>query len=155
MASIPERLRTGSRPIDNQFDEAELLYVRCLSDHVDGGRFLPAGIKFPDWSTNRAKYSEPLDVLLPEFEHWGIAGFNVGAIPAQLKIGDSKVYAFAPIHDPTPENYSHTEVRTFKDGVYDNNLKVPTLIKKEFRTRLAAMTTIIKTPALSSLDSQL
>ena len=151
MPDIPDQLRTGDRAPDNQFGQDELLFVRCLSDQVDGEHLLPAGIKFPDWSTNRERYSEPQDVLLPNFERWGIAGFKVSAVPARLQTGESKEYTFAAIHEPVPDNYAHTEVRAFKDGAHDRDLKVPTLIKKEFRTRLSALTSIIKKPEESSL----
>lgn len=153
MASIPDRLRVSGRQPDPIFDAGEFLYVRCKDDQVDGLQLKPAAIKFPNWSTNRSKYSEPEDVLLPSFSDWRVAKFKVGHIPKSLQEGQSKVFSFRPVHDPVhaplnpedpPENYAHTEVRAFKDGgVFNEKMDVPTTIKKSFRTKLSEHTEVL------------
>jgi len=146
MNKIPERLITGGRQPDPIFDFDEALYVRCQTKDINAGHILPSGIRFPDWSTNRSKYSEPGDVLLPSFARWGIGSFKVRDIPSELQFEQSKCYSFCPVHDPLPENYAHTEVRTFKDGQFDRNTQVATSIKKLFRILLSEASIILKYP---------
>ena len=159
MLSIPDRLRSNGRQPDPIFEDNECLYFRCSVDQIDENGILQDAIKFPNWSTNRAKYSEPEDVLLPKFSNWGIAQFRIIDIPKSLQSEGGITCQFRPIHDPvslsvedgdTYENYAHTEVRTFKDNVFDIKRKPPTLIKKEFRARLAARIKIIKRPSALS-----
>ena len=138
----------NGRLIDPFFDEDELLYNRCLSEHVYREQLLPTGIRFPDWSVNRAKYSEPEDVLVPNFQDWGIAQFEVRNIPKSLispAPGNVK-FDFKVEHDPLNDNYSHSEVRTYKNGHHSKNLNVSTTVKKEFRQMLSEKTVLILTP---------
>lgn len=92
------------------------------------GFVLPPGIPFPDLSTNREKYSEPEDVVLGyEEDAVAIAAARVRDIPE--RVGE---YEFRPVHVPEPENYAHTEVRTFQEGEHLER-KPSKTVRKEFR----------------------
>jgi hypothetical protein len=136
----------NGRSIDPCFDGDELLYNRCLLEHINGEQLLPTGIRFPDWSVNRAKYSEPEDVLVPDFQDWGIAQFEVRNIPKSLISPGSVKFDFKVEHDPLNDNYSHSEVRTYKNGQHSKDLDVNKTVKKEFRQLLSERTVLISRP---------
>ncbi len=142
----PERMYRVGRPIDSYFEEDELLYNRCRLEHVDGERLLPTGIRFPDWSVNRGKYSEPEDVLIPEYWDWGIAQFEVSSVPKSLNLPGNTQFEFRVEHDPLENNYSHSEVRTYKDGNHHRKLEVNKTVKKQFRQILSDRTLLIRQP---------
>ena len=71
----------------------------------------------------------------------GIIQIEVQDIPSPIKLpGQKNKYSFAVVHDPMcdeeEENYSHSEVRWYKNAQYKKNLKVSDEIKKYFRTKL-------------------
>lgn len=148
--NIPERLLRQGRIVDRQFDSSERLYHRCQLRHIDSERLLPEAIRFPNFSVNRSKYSEPEDVLLPNYQDWGIAAFEVIDIPESQSTDTNTEYSWRVEHDPLDENYAHSEVRTFKNSVYTENLKVPTTIKKEFRQILSDRARVIHKPRIQS-----
>ena len=77
-------------------------------------------------------------VLLPSWPEHGVLAFRVQDIPARLEqAGMSYVFEFQPIHDPEEENYSHTEIRTYRDGIHDKKIEPPKTIRKKFRQMLA------------------
>lgn len=137
----------AGRPVDMNFDENEHLYVRCQKQHIEGEKLLPTGIRFPDWSVNREKYSEPEDVLIPNFSDWGIVQFKVKNVPELLESPGDIKYNFKVEHDPLEENYSHSEIRTYKNGHHSKNLEVNKTVKKLFRQILSEQMVIIKQPA--------
>jgi hypothetical protein len=144
----PDRMYRSGRSLDQVFDESELLYNRCLAEHIEEERLLATAIRFPDWSVNRAKYSEPEDVLIPDYLDWGIAAFEVGNVPKSLTSpapGNVK-YDFRVAHDPVEDNYSHSEVRTYKDEHHEKKLDVNKTVKKLFRQILSEKTVIIRKP---------
>lgn len=146
---IPYRLLRGNRPLDPDFDEREVLFHRFnklidVDEHI-----YPSSIRFPDFSVNRSKYSEPYDILIPKYFDWGIFSFQVKDIPDPISIPGDKLtlYQFNAEHVPLEENYSHSEVRTSKDGVYVKDMKIKNkIIKKTFRFKLSDKATIIKYP---------
>ncbi|MTJ22697.1 hypothetical protein FJR06_15770 [Dolichospermum sp. UHCC 0352] len=140
----PQKMYRMSHPVDMSFDENEKLYNRCQKEHINGERLLPTGIKFPDWSVNREKYSDPEDVLVPNFFDWGIAQFKVSDVPEQIESPGNIKYDFRVEHDPTEDNYAHSEVRTYKDGNHSKKLEVNKTVKKLFRQMLSEKTVIIK-----------
>lgn len=129
MAEIPERLRRRGRAAVQEFSSDERLFRRVTPHHpLDSEGFvLPPGVPLPDLSVNREKYSEPEDVLIGHPDAVGIAAAVVGDIPAEID-----GYEFLPVHDPQEDNYSHTEIRTFRDGKRLRR-KPPNLVRKEFR----------------------
>jgi hypothetical protein len=138
------------RPVDIEFDPSEDLYYRCRVEHVAGDRLLPQAIRFPDFSVNRSKYSEPEDVLIPAYSNWGISAFKVGDLPPEQQTDSTTpVYSWQVVHDPIEDNYSHSEVRSYKNGTYSKTLDVPKTMKKFFRQVLSDRAHIIKTPTSS------
>jgi hypothetical protein len=128
-------LRQG-RPVDSKFDVTEKLYRRCVDREVREGRPFVDQIPFyPAMSVNRSKFSKPHDVLYPDyFDTCGVLSFTVGDIPEPYQIEGGARYEWKPEHDPLEENYSHTEVRTYRDGAFDRNHQIGSkLVKKYFR----------------------
>lgn len=144
----PERMYRDGRPVDDNFDDNEHLYNRFKKEFIDQGKFSPMGVKFPDWSVNREKYSDPEDVLIPDFLDWGIAQFKVSDIPNTVPSppqSDVK-YTFKVKHDPAEDNYSHSEVRSYKNEEHTRKIEVNKTVKKFFRQLIAEKTVIIKQP---------
>ena len=123
--STPERLLQQGRAIDPEFAPGESLYLR-YSPQIEATEDLPASamaIRFPDFSVNRGKYSEPEDVLIPNWPDFGIAAFRVRDVPTSVS-GRGIVYEFKVEHDPLELNYAHSEVRTYKDGKRRREVKL-------------------------------
>ena len=87
----------------------------------------PAGVPFPDLSVNRGKYSEPSDVLIGYPSAVGVATARVEDIPESIDD-----FEFRPVHDPEPDNYSHAEIRAFRDGEHVRR-KPPKTVRNRFR----------------------
>ncbi len=142
----------GDRSVDNNFESNELLYRRFCPDEVLGDRLAPDSIKFPDWSVNRQKFSEPEDVKFPSgsdtaYLCCGVVEFRVGDIPS--KVDEEGIFTFRVEHKPELDNYSHSELVTYKNGVSGKetkNFNVSKTIKKRFRTILSDRTKIISQP---------
>lgn len=94
---------------------------------------------FPDLSVNRSKYcAKPEWVLLPNWVNDGVIAFRVMDIPSRLEqSGTTYVFEFRTVHDPEDDNYSHTEVRTYRNGMHDKKIEPPKTIRKKFRQMLA------------------
>lgn len=142
-------LRNG-RGIDSGFKPRHLLFHRCKKDDVKAGRLLPDAISYKNTSCNWSKYCWPWDVI---FEHpgQGIAMFFVRHLPTNLPTHRDefmKEYSYKPAHDPLEDNYSHTEIRTFKEGVEMPKPKPSEEAKKEFRTIMSNMSFIVLDPAI-------
>lgn len=102
------------------------------------------GIKFPDFSVNRGKYSEPKDVLIPSWPNFGIVAFRVGDVPPSVS-SSGITYDFKVEHVPCECNYSHSEVRTYKDGKRPRKVNNQ-IVKKKFRQILSERTKILREP---------
>ncbi len=89
--SIPEYLLQKDRSVDNEFEDNEILCIRCLTDHVDfkTKKLITAGFPaFPKTSTNRDKYCQDSDdVLIPIFLDWGVACFRVEHTKLSIPFG--------------------------------------------------------------------
>jgi len=149
----PLRMFQEDRGIDNNFEPEELLYRRFCPHEILGDRLAPDSIKFPDWSVNREKYSEPHDVQFPSGSNQvylccGIAGFSVADIPC--KVDTQGIFTFNIEHNPKFDNYAHSELITYKNGVSGKelkNFKVSNTIKKTFRQLLSDKSRIISEPS--------
>lgn len=155
------RLTRRGRAADPDFAQVEHLYRRCLATEQDPGdpeRLFPDQISFyPDWSVNREKFSRPEDVLYPGFLNWGIAAFQVQDIPAPYQTEGNVTYHWTAQHVPLEDNYPHTEVWTHKNNFHLGNPKteaepsppkLPSTVKKYFRTVLSERARIIHPPVL-------
>lgn len=124
----------------------ECLFLRCIPDHVDEGRVHSAGIRFPNTSVNRCRYSEPEDVIIPEPE-MAYARLRTRDVPGALTSPGQVTVAFVVEHDPEEDNFSHCEIRAFKDGQHISDKgKLPPSVKKEFRQRVSEKTEVLHDP---------
>lgn len=155
MIEIPPRFLINNRPLDENFEEDESLYIRFSASeyNVTGTNRLPVGaIKFPDCSVNRGKYSQPSDVLIPNWIFHGIAEIKVKDIPKTLKSEDknARQFEFKVEHDPIDinhkyyskqlfENYAHSEIRVYENGIHQkkDESKLPKTINKRYRTLIS------------------
>lgn len=135
--------------IDNEFDPEEWLYLRIRPEGF--AHFLKAGVlnlhemQFPDMSVNRGKYSKPEDVLGPRPEY-GVAAFQVRDIPGPI-VDEGREYTFRVEHDPREGNYSHSEVRSFRDGARMKPEEPNRTVRQTFRATLALTAKVIRKPA--------
>jgi hypothetical protein len=129
-------MRNG-RPIDNNFTPQERLFFRISPETEIGADDKPDAscIKYPDMSVNREKYSEQDDVIF-SFTGWGVAAFRVADVPQAIKSEGGPEYQYKVEHVPEDKNYSHSEVRTYKNGIYSEKIKLPEKVKKLYRTLL-------------------
>lgn len=145
--NLPERLFRRGRLPDPDFQATEQLFHRCKQADIIDNRLIPAAISFRNWSVNRSKYSEPRDVLLPSWLEWGIAVFTVADVPAPFMAeGTGIAWSFRMEHVPEEENYSHSEIRSYKDGVYQPKPGPNELTKKWFRQKLSDRIAILLVP---------
>lgn len=107
MHSMPSRLRSNGRSADQTFDQDEFFYHGFTEEDWDekGNLIKAASIRFPDFSVNRGKYSEPGDVR-----------YRVNGQPSDgcygFTVKESRHENTAtPVHDPLEDNYAHTEIR--------------------------------------------
>ncbi len=155
MIDIPPRFFVNNRPLDNKLEEDESLYMRFSSSeyNVVGTNRLPVGaIKFPDCSVNRGKYSQPSDVLIPNWIFHGIAEIKVRDVPKLLKSEDenAREFEFKVEHDPMDEshqyypkqlfeNYAHSEIRVYENGKHlrKDEARIPKKLNKRYRTLIS------------------
>ena len=143
------------RPIDPEFLPDELLYYRISVDGPVGSRPEGVDIRLPEDSVNRGKYSEPTDVLYPNYFHLGVAQFCVDAVPGP-RYFEGREYNLVPEHDPEKDNYAHSEIRAYRQGErVVHTGKIPKLIKAEFRQLLAEAMVICCAMPGSGLPSNL
>jgi hypothetical protein len=140
------------RPVDPHFEPDERLYLRVHEDHLDSGRLGAGAIRFTEQSVNRGKYSQPEWVLIPRFFDWAIAQFTVQDVPNSIASPGGPVFTFKTEHLPEQDNYSHSEIRTYKNRAYEKNAgkKVSNKVKLQFRAKLANAATIIKSSGIDS-----
>ncbi|MCD6183171.1 MAG: hypothetical protein J7K01_02595 [Thermovirga sp.] len=136
----PSYLKRNGRPLDNIFLDEEQLFYRVEDAIIEDGKIPPATIKFPNTSMNREKYSEPEDVLEGKSGH---SVYKMKASQArcthQTDGGDGRITAYdlKPVHDPVEDNYSHTELRLFKNNENRHVTgRVSSNVKREFRNEL-------------------
>jgi len=140
----PDRMYRRGRPVDPVFEPAEEPYERI--HHRAHAAAWSLNARFPDFSVNRQKYSEPEGVPIRNWPDWGIVGFRVDAIPPYLESGGGVIYSFQVVHEPIEDNYAYSEVHTLK-GDKRNPSKVPEPVKKVFRQILAERLRLIRAPA--------
>ena len=144
-------LRNG-RPPDPHFELDDSLYRGFRADEVINGRLIPERIKFyPRMSVNRGKYSEPGDFLYveyPKYRDCGVAECKVADIPGRLVSEGGPVYEWRLEHTPLEDNYAHSEIVTFKDGIHTLTLDPPKHIKKTVRQILSDRLVVVLEPEM-------
>ena len=148
-----KRLLRAGRAIEPLFAPKERLYLRCRPEMIgENDHVLPASIRCNGQSCNRGKFSEPDDVLYPDWLDWGVAELFVKDIPAVPPVDCMDIsphkYEFAVEHIPLEENYSHSEIRAYKNGLFCDKTEPGKLIKKWFRAELSLKTRIIRKPKI-------
>ncbi|HYW08193.1 MAG TPA: hypothetical protein VE913_14620 [Longimicrobium sp.] len=133
-------------PTDSYFAPDEPLYRRLPPTAcTPQANQVPLDIiQFPRCSVNRARFSKPEDVLLPDWLDHGIAEFPAGAVPAEITSDTSaKTFWFKVVYDPVknhptlPDNPAHSEIRCYADEACTNEPKNVTKdVKLEFRTTI-------------------
>ena len=61
-------------------------------------------------------------MLIASYERFGIVSFQVKDVPPRIFSGGATEFEFGVTHDPEEDNYSHSEVRTYKNGKFDPKL---------------------------------
>jgi len=147
--AIPTRLLRNGRPVVPEFAPDELLFMRVTPDKIHADEVDVTAVRFPDFSVNRGKFSEPGDVLLPNHFGMGVCQFEVRDVPPgpYVPVGSKRNYTFKVVHVPNEDNYSHSEVRAHKDGIHKRKLDVPKTTKKWFRDQLRQKMRVVIRPA--------
>ena len=131
----PINLLTNGRAPNHEFDEEEVLYRRYMGNHPV--EFF-SEIRTKDFSagisTNRSKYSVPLDVLWSSELENGECQFNLksgkivyGTISVINCVNESLGIEIRCIHTPTFCNYSHVDIRFFPNVIECNSEGIPIL----------------------------
>ncbi len=137
--------RRGSDP---NFHDGENLY-RAIDPKDTGvgddGVRSPnlTAIRFPNLSVNRSKYSLPSSVLVGKYRHHESWKFAVSDVPEDFEFsvtekgrrGEVDIFSFAVVHDPNCTNYSHSEIRAFRNGDPHDHER-PRQVKWWFREKL-------------------
>jgi hypothetical protein len=115
MPELPEGMMQFDKEIDPVFKPDEQLYRRVPHDDWDNAYVTLDAIDLPDMSVNRGKYSQPQWVRLvsDEFHDWGVIGFQVRDIPAEIQYLGVHIFRFRPKHVPLKRNYPHAEVQAY------------------------------------------
>jgi len=144
---IPREMFRNGRPIDPVFLPDEELYIRF--DRIDGENVDPACIKAPVQSVNRSKYSKAEWVLVaryPQFIDWGYGSFKVCDIPESITSEFGITHFFKVEHAPLDDNYSHSEVRAYKNGELVRRKN--DVIRLKYRVILSQRIIILKMPEI-------
>ena len=139
----------GGRLADPCFCPDEALYWRCTKATLRSIQLRSgAAFRCPDFSVNRGKYSAPEWVLLPCHHGQGIIQLLVGDIPVQKICPKDSPHVFTcgVEHMPCERNYSHSEVRWYKNGHHERNMSVPKTAKKVVRQKLAQRAQVLRGP---------
>ncbi|MBF0510554.1 MAG: hypothetical protein HQK57_16745 [Deltaproteobacteria bacterium] len=143
---IPYELFRRGRPVDHLIDPEEELYIRF--EEVTKG-FVELGcIKCPDQSVNRSKYSRPEHVLLPNFFNLGYGSIKSSDIHEVVETPPGEPRYFRSEHDPLEDNYSHAEIRAYKENEHKNRVtKIGSrILRTKFKSILQKKIKIIKMP---------
>ena len=136
---------------DATFLPDEELYLRLNPDnfppnYATGGVIPLHEVRFPAFSVNRSKYSQPEHVLQPYWPTWGIAAFFVADVPGPLNHPEEAIeYSFHVEHVPEPDNDAHSEVR-MTTNPSEAGQEPPKTVKAEFRERLRRHLRLLRAP---------
>jgi hypothetical protein len=107
-----------SKPPNQFFSKTEQLFRRVQRERIrGGGKVRMLAFELPDMSVNRERYSTAEEARRGHDKgRWGVAVFTVADIPPRttwVQVADK--YRLAPRHVPEPGNYSHSEVRVWRN----------------------------------------
>jgi hypothetical protein len=138
MPDLPEFMLKGGRPADPDFSPDERLYRRVPPRLWEDDDVALDAIEFPDMSVTRQKYGPPEAARWDDrcvHRDWGIIGFRVADIPADLPFQGCFIYHMEAHHAPVKYNYPHSEVKLFESNWQAANR---TPLDRETMLRLAA-----------------
>jgi hypothetical protein len=149
---IPTRLHRNGRPIDNNFLPFHCVYFRFTTEDILGTHLIPGRIPYFDVSVNWSKYSCPLDVII-RYSACGIARLFVFCLPVIVPIElrnkkrDIYHHKFCFEHDPEDDNYSHSQITSFKGSERIlRSSSISATAKKEIRQLISDRSFIILYP---------
>ncbi|MGB7913500.1 MAG: hypothetical protein WCF59_14890 [Desulfobaccales bacterium] len=144
--NIPDEMLQRGREPDPDFPLEEDLFVRFQT--VENNKVSISDIKFPDQSVNRSRYSEAIWILIPmsKFRNWGYGVIKVQDIPREPRIPSGKTNQCQIEHCPLEQNYSHCEIRAYKNGIRVNNNNKDKRIGLQFRLEFIRKIEIRKFP---------
>jgi hypothetical protein len=146
---IPDELLQGGRTPDPIFPPEEKIFIRFKQ--IDGsGNVAISEIRYVDQSGNRSKYcSRPSYILLPNYDNWGYGSISIkdildipGIITTKSGVNNSCEVA----HMPLTDNYSHSEIWTYRNGVRATNNNKKKKIAALFRIEICQKINILKNP---------
>ena len=122
MTDIPEEMKKNGRPRIPAFDPDEYLYRRVMPEQWDEAAIDIDAIELPDMSVNRSSLGPPQWVRLEEerCKDWAVVGFKVKDIPTDILHLGVYFYTFNVLHIPLENNYPHSEVWCYLNGVHIN-----------------------------------
>lgn len=124
MVELPPAMLKSGRGRDQEFAHDEYLYRRVPLQLWDDGEddIEVDAIELPDMSVVRSKYGHPEWARLEsdEFLEWGVVGFTVGDIPAEMLHLGAFTWTFGARHVPLEKNYPHSEVQAYEEGKHVN-----------------------------------
>jgi hypothetical protein len=136
---IPKEMYRQGRPPDPNFPPEECLFIRFQK--MDGGKVHISDLRYPDQSANREKYSQPEWILFPlsKFGDWGYGFIRVREVPPEIpeiRLATAAWNRCQVEHDPEEENYSHSEIRGYKNAIRVTNNNRKKTIEAKFRDEL-------------------
>ncbi len=140
---VPEHLHINGRLEDQNFSEEDLLYRGYALDEYDivEDTIRTETIRFPDFSCNWNRYSEPIDIIY-RFKGRDTDGcYSFSVITSRYQELATPVHD--PIDDPEHPNYAHAEIRICRESDLSGTLplkgrKLRSKTKKlEYRQNIA------------------
>jgi hypothetical protein len=144
---IPDELLQGGRTPDPIFSPEEELFIRFRQ--IDGsGKVAISEIRYVDQSGNGSKYCyRPRYILLPNYDNWGYGAIRIKDIldiPGIITKISGVNNSCEVTHMPLTDNYSHSEIWTFRNGVRVTNnnkkKKIGLLFRKEICQKINVLT---------------
>ena len=104
-----------------------------------------SAVRYPNTSVNRAMTSQPRSVCIGDRSGWEPWKIIVNDMPGPFDFvreskphkGQTDRYSFRAEHDPEPNNESHCEVRTYRNGPERVHNDPPKRVKAHFRASFA------------------
>jgi hypothetical protein len=121
MPELPDYMLREQREVDPEFEPDEQLYRRVPHAYWDDDEVELDAIEFPDMSVQRGKYGPPESARWDrgKYVNWGVIGFEVQDIPAEIPFQGMVIYKMRPVHVPLKKNYPHSEVQIFESKCND------------------------------------
>jgi len=131
---MADRDEAGQLEPDPEFAPSERLFRRVPAWDVVGDSVNDTALPSPSFSVNREKYSVAHDVLKGH-EGFRVAAFLVSDLPDDVASNEGYRYRMGVEHEPVAENYSHSGVHTFQEGIKLTE-KPPKHVRKKLRDLL-------------------